>query len=189
MNKLILGVSASLLATGLFGSVSAIAQASNIQAQSGVNSTLIAQAGDQALIGQNRGLLLQNGQTARNIAAKVGAPVSNSGTPSGGNPLQVNQQLILQNRATFISIAKKVGATVPNVDGPGGGDLATQNHQLLLGNRQIVRAIAQKLGVQLPAPPQLSGSMVQQNNQLLLGNRNALQAIAGKVGAAVAPAQ
>jgi hypothetical protein len=180
MSKLIVGLSASLLASGLLGGYSEFAQ------PPAANNTIVSQANEQTLIQQNRDLLLKNGQTAKNIAAKLGAAVSKDAAPSGSNPLQVNQQLILQNRAIFTSIATKVGATVPSVAGPGSGDLAAQNHQLLLGNRQIVRAIAEKLGVKLPAPPELSGSMVQKNNALLQANRNALGAIAGKVGATVA---
>jgi hypothetical protein len=180
MSKLIVGFTATLLASGLLGSSGQLVQPPT------ANNAIIAQANEQTLIQQNRDLLLKNGQTAKNIAAKVGAAASNEAAPSGSNPLQVNQQLILQNRAIFTSIATKVGATVPSVAGPGSGDLAAENHKLLLGNRQIVRAIAEKLGVKLPAPPELSGSMVQKNNTLLQGNGKALGAIAAKVGATVA---
>ncbi|TAG75609.1 MAG: hypothetical protein EAZ23_02560 [Oscillatoriales cyanobacterium] len=167
MSKLIVGFTATLLASGLLGSSGQLVQPPTI------NNTIITQANEQTLIQQNRDLLVKNGQTAKNIAAKVGAAASKDAAPSGSNPLQVNQQLILQNRAIFTSIATKVGATVPSV-------------KLLLGNRQIVRAIAEKLGVKLPAPPELSGSMVQKNNTLLQGNGKALAAIAAKVGATVA---
>ncbi|TAF51375.1 MAG: hypothetical protein EAZ60_26315 [Oscillatoriales cyanobacterium] len=109
MSKLIVGLTASLLASGLLGSSGQIVEPPT------TNNAIVAQANEQTLIQQNRDLLLKNGQTAKNIAAKVGAPASKDAAPSGSNPLQVNQQLILQNRAIFTSIATKVGATVPSV--------------------------------------------------------------------------
>ena len=105
MSKLIVGLTAGLLATGLFGSTGEF-----VQPPAG-NNIIVAQANEQAIIQENRALLLQNRQTAKNIATKLGAAVSNDAAPSGSNALQVNQQLILQNRATFTSIAQKVGAT------------------------------------------------------------------------------
>ena len=181
MPNLMVGAETSLLGTRWDNSEIAIAP-EEIHQDSRFNPIPIAQAKAQAWSQKNHYLLLQEYQTAKNIAAQLGVVVKDEPIPTGSNLLQINRQLIGLNRATYISIVNKLGAIMPN-PGPICGDLVTQNHLLLLGNRRILWAIAQKLRTPLPPLPQLSGIMAEQNYQMLLGNLRALEAIALKVDA------
>ena len=181
MPKFMVGADTSLLGNQWENRGIAIAP-EEVQKHSSFNPKPIAQAKAQAWSQKNHYLLLQEHQTAKNIAAQLGVTISHEPIPTDINLLQINGQLIWLNRAIYISIVNKLGAVMPN-PGPICGDLVTQNHLLLLGNRRILWAIAQTLKIALPPLPQLCGIMAEQNYQMLLGNLCALEVIAVKVDA------
>jgi hypothetical protein len=143
---------------------------------------MISQADQSALVKKNRELLITNGDLARKIAAKIGAPVAPLSMPTTGTPLEQNQSLILQNQAVFKAIAVKVGATVPALPAVTGADIAEKNHNLLLQNKSIVVATLKKLDIPPAAPVELTGTFVDKNHTLLVGNGKAMAKIAAKLG-------
>lgn len=185
INKFIVGVGFSVLATGFLSPATTLATMSGIKQQSSSDQVLLAQATNQAaLIAQNASLLASNQALALKILAKVkGKAPALAPVPASAAPLVRNQIAILNNRLIFSAIAAAVKATVGTIPPKSTStDVAIQNASLLLGNRVIVRAIATKLGVTLPAPLTPVGSGPQQVNTLLKGNQAALLLIAAKVG-------
>lgn len=164
-------------------------QTGNQTQQPNINQTPLTQTNQQALIWQNCALLLQNCQTIKNIAAKLGIAVTNDPDPSGKNLLEVKQQLGWQNQSILINIGKNLGVLTPTLSIPDDTDIVTQNHLLLLGNGLIVWALASSLRINMSPTQPLSGSIIEQNHQLLLANLNGLEAIAYKLGATPAPNQ
>lgn len=195
INKLIVGVSLSVLTSGFLSPVSAIAKTfgthDQLSMKTSSDATLLAQGtSEDALIAENRALLISNQALALQILAKAGGIAPRlTPIPANAAPLAANQIRILNNRAIFLAIARKLGATVPALPPISGSpNIAAQNVSLLLGNRLVVRAIATKIAATLPAPVTPTGSPVQQVNQLLRANRAALFIIARKLGVPNLPA-
>ena len=175
-NNLMAGVGASLLASELLSLRDALGQTS-------INQSLPAQANEEALIGKNCVVLLQNCLILQKIGDKIGTQVSNHRFAADRDLLEVKQQLIWQTRSILIGIAQKLGVLIPNLPNAGSSDLVTQNHLLLLGNRLIVWAIASSLRINIPVGEILHGNIFEQNYQLLLANQKTLKAIALQLGA------
>ena len=95
---------------------------------------------------QNQVLILQNQETFKAIAEKVGATVPALSKPGGSDVAEQNHNLLLQNRQIVVAIASKIGVTLaapPSLS----GSFAEKNHTLLLGNKASLTKIAEKLGV------------------------------------------
>jgi hypothetical protein len=95
---------------------------------------------------QNQILILQNQETFKAIAEKVGATVPALSKPAGSDTAEQNHNLLLQNRQIVVAIANKTGVTLaapPTLS----GSFVAKNHTLLLGNKASLTKIAEKLGV------------------------------------------
>lgn len=96
---------------------------------------------------QNQILILQNQETFKAIAEKVGATVPALSKPAGSSDTaEQNHNLLLQNRQIVVAIAGKIGVTLaapPSLS----GSFVQKNHTLLLGNKASLTKIAEKLGV------------------------------------------
>jgi hypothetical protein len=95
---------------------------------------------------QNQVLILQNQETFKGIAEKVGATVPSLAKPSGGDIAEQNHNLLLQNRQIVVAIAQKIGVTLaapPELT----GSFVEKNHKLLLGNKASLTKIGEKLNV------------------------------------------
>jgi hypothetical protein len=95
---------------------------------------------------QNQVLIMQNQETFKSIAEKVGATVPALSKPGGSDVPEQNHNLLLQNRQIVVAIAQKIGVTLaapPELT----GSFTEKNHKLLLGNKASLTKIAEKLNV------------------------------------------
>jgi hypothetical protein len=94
---------------------------------------------------QNLVLILQNQETFKAIATKVGASVPDLGSVDGSDQAEKNHKTLLQNKSIVVGILKKLGIA------PAGAELkgtfVEKNHTLLVGNGKALAKIADKLGV------------------------------------------
>lgn len=100
-------------------------------------------AGD--VLQQNLFLILQNQETFRLIAAKVGATAAPAGAVEGADQSEKNHSILQTNRKIVGQILKKLGITPtpPTLT----GTFEEKNVTLLMGNRKALDKIAAKLGV------------------------------------------
>jgi hypothetical protein len=100
-------------------------------------------AGD--IFQQNLFLILQNQDTFRAIAAKVGATAAPAGAVEGADRSAKNHSILLTNKKIVGAILKKLGITPtpPTLT----GTFEEKNVTLLMGNRKALDKIAEKLGV------------------------------------------
>jgi hypothetical protein len=100
-------------------------------------------AGD--IFQQNLFLILQNQDTFRAIAAKVGAGAAPAGAVEGADQSARNHSILLTNKKIVGAILKKLGITPtpPTLT----GTFEEKNVTLLMGNRKALDKIAAKLGV------------------------------------------
>lgn len=100
-------------------------------------------AGD--IFEQNRFLILQNQDTFRAIAAKVGATAAPAGAVEGADPSERNHSILQTNKKIVGAILKKLGITPtpPTLT----GTFEEKNRTLLVGNGKALAKIAAKLGV------------------------------------------
>jgi hypothetical protein len=100
-------------------------------------------AGD--VLQQNLFLILQNQDTFRAIAAKVGAGAAPAGAVEGADQSAKNHSILLTNKKIVGAILKKLGITPtpPTLT----GTFEEKNVTLLMGNRKALDKIAEKLGV------------------------------------------
>jgi hypothetical protein len=100
-------------------------------------------AGD--IFQQNLFLILQNQDTFRAIAAKVGAGAAPAGAVEGADQSAKNHSILLTNKKIVGAILKKLGITPtpPTLT----GTFEEKNVTLLMGNRKALDKIAAKLGV------------------------------------------
>jgi hypothetical protein len=100
-------------------------------------------AGD--IFQQNLFLILQNQDTFRAIAAKVGATAAPAGAVEGADQSAKNHSILLTNKKIVGQILKKLGITPtpPTLT----GTFEEKNVTLLMGNRKALDKIAAKLGV------------------------------------------
>ncbi len=95
---------------------------------------------------QNESLILQNQETFKAIAKKVGATIPGLPSASASDQAEKNHQLLLQNRTIVVAILKKLG--IPPAPPPTlTGTFVDKNHTLLVGNGKALSKIAAKLGV------------------------------------------
>ena len=95
---------------------------------------------------QNQILILQNQETFKAIAEKVGATVPSLEAISATDLPEKNHGLLLQNRSIVVGILKKIGiapATPPTLT----GTFVEKNNVLLKGNAATLAKIAAKYGV------------------------------------------
>ena len=94
---------------------------------------------------QNLFLILQNQDTFRAIAAKVGASAAPAGAVEGADQSAKNHSILQTNRKIVGAILKKLGITPtpPTLT----GTFEEKNVTLLMGNRKALDKIAAKLGV------------------------------------------
>jgi hypothetical protein len=94
---------------------------------------------------QNLFLILQNQDTFRAIAAKVGATAAPAGAVEGADQSAKNHSILLTNKKIVGQILKKLGITPtpPTLT----GTFEEKNVTLLMGNRKALDKIAEKLGV------------------------------------------
>jgi hypothetical protein len=94
---------------------------------------------------QNLFLILQNQDTFRAIAAKVGASAAPAGAVEGADQSARNHSILLTNKKIVGAILKKLGITPtpPTLT----GTFEEKNVTLLMGNRKALDKIAAKLGV------------------------------------------
>lgn len=94
---------------------------------------------------QNLFLILQNQDTFRAIAAKVGATAAPAGPVEGEDQSAKNHSILLTNKKIVGAILKKLGITPtpPTLT----GTFEEKNVTLLMGNRKALDKIAAKLGV------------------------------------------
>jgi hypothetical protein len=95
---------------------------------------------------QNQILILQNQETFKAIAEKVGATVPALSKPAGSEVAEQNHNLLLQNRQIVVAIASKIGVTLAAPPALS-GSFVEKNHTLLVGNKASLTKIAEKLGV------------------------------------------
>jgi hypothetical protein len=96
---------------------------------------------------QNQILILQNQDTFRAIAAKVGAKAPPAGAVEGADQAAKNHSILLINKKIVGAILAKLGITpTPPVLK---GTFVEKNHTLLLANGAALVKIADKLGVAL----------------------------------------
>jgi pyruvate/2-oxoglutarate dehydrogenase complex dihydrolipoamide acyltransferase (E2) component len=127
---------ALLIANGAF--------ARKIAAHIGVDATAgTPPAGD--IHQQNLFLILQNQNTFRAIAEKVGATAAPAGAVEGADQSEKNHSILLTNKKIVGAILKKLGITPtpPTLT----GTFEEKNVTLLVGNRKALDKIAAKLGV------------------------------------------
>jgi pyruvate/2-oxoglutarate dehydrogenase complex dihydrolipoamide acyltransferase (E2) component len=100
-------------------------------------------AGD--IFQQNLFLILQNQDTFRAIAAKIGATAAPAGAVEGADQSAKNHSILLTNKKIVGQILKKLGITPtpPTLT----GTFEEKNVTLLMGNRKALDKIAEKLGV------------------------------------------
>ena len=100
-------------------------------------------AGD--IFQQNLFLILQNQDTFRAIAAKVGATAAPAGAVEGADQSAKNHSILLTNKKIVGAILKKLGITPtpPTLT----GTFEEKNVTLLMGNRKALDKIAEKLSV------------------------------------------
>jgi hypothetical protein len=127
---------ALLIANGIF--------ARKIAAHIGIESTPAAPP-DGDVFKQNLFLILQNQDTFRAIAAKVGATAAPAGAVEGADQSAKNHSILLTNKKIVGAILKKLGITPtpPTLT----GTFEEKNVTLLMGNRKALDKIAAKLGV------------------------------------------
>ena len=94
---------------------------------------------------QNLFLILQNQDTFRAIAEKVGATAAPAGAVEGADQSAKNHSILLTNKKIVGQILKKLGITPtpPTL----AGTFEEKNVTLLMGNRKALDKIAAKLGV------------------------------------------
>jgi pyruvate/2-oxoglutarate dehydrogenase complex dihydrolipoamide acyltransferase (E2) component len=94
---------------------------------------------------QNLFLILQNQNTFRAIAEKVGATAAPAGAVEGADQSAKNHSILQTNRKIVGQILKKLGITPtpPTLT----GIFEEKNVTLLMGNRKALDKIAEKLGV------------------------------------------
>jgi pyruvate/2-oxoglutarate dehydrogenase complex dihydrolipoamide acyltransferase (E2) component len=94
---------------------------------------------------QNLFLILQNQDTFRAIAEKVGATAAPAGAVEGADQSAKNHSILLTNKKIVGAILKKLGITPtpPTLT----GTFEEKNVTLLMGNRKALDKIAAKLGV------------------------------------------
>ena len=94
---------------------------------------------------QNLFLILQNQDTFRAIAEKVGATAAPAGAVEGADQSAKNHSILLTNKKIVGQILKKLGITPtpPTLT----GTFEEKNVTLLMGNRKALDKIAAKLGV------------------------------------------
>jgi pyruvate/2-oxoglutarate dehydrogenase complex dihydrolipoamide acyltransferase (E2) component len=94
---------------------------------------------------QNLFLILQNQDTFRAIAAKVGATAAPAGAVEGADQSEKNHSILLTNKKIVGAILKKLGITPtpPTLT----GSFEEKNVTLLMGNRKALDKIAEKLSV------------------------------------------
>jgi pyruvate/2-oxoglutarate dehydrogenase complex dihydrolipoamide acyltransferase (E2) component len=127
---------ALLIANGIF--------ARKIAAHLGIESSpKEPPAGD--VFQQNLFLILQNQDTFRAIAAKVGATAAPAGAVEGADQSAKNHSILLTNKKIVGAILKKLAITPtpPTLT----GTFEEKNVTLLMGNRKALDKIAEKLGV------------------------------------------
>jgi hypothetical protein len=107
--------------------------------------TNAADAPDGDVFQQNLFLILQNQNTFRSIAAKVGATAAPAGAVEGADQSEKNHSILLTNKKIVGAILKKLGIT-PNPPTLT-GTFEEKNVTLLMGNRKALDKIAEKLGV------------------------------------------
>jgi hypothetical protein len=100
-------------------------------------------AGD--IFQQNLFLIVQNQDTFRAIAAKIGAGAAPAGAVEGVDQSAKNHSILLTNKKIVGAILKKLGITPtpPTLT----GTFEEKNVALLMGNRKALDKIAEKLGV------------------------------------------
>ena len=127
---------ALLVANGAF--------ARKILAHLGVESTPAAPP-DGDVFQKNLFLILQNQDTFRAIAEKVGATAAPAGAVEGADQSAKNHSILLTNKKICGQILKKLGITPtpPTLT----GTFEEKNVALLVGNRKALDKIAAKLGV------------------------------------------
>ena len=94
---------------------------------------------------QNLFLILQNQDTFRAIAAKIGASAAPAGAVERADQSEKNHSILLTNKKIVGQILKKLGITPtpPTLT----GTFEEKNVTLLMGNRKALDKIAAKLGV------------------------------------------
>jgi hypothetical protein len=94
---------------------------------------------------QNKVLILQNQDTFRAIAAKIGAKAPPSDAVEGATQSEKNHSILLINKKIVGAILKKLGITPtpPTLV----GTAEEKNNLLLVGNGKALVKIADKLGV------------------------------------------
>ena len=94
---------------------------------------------------QNLFLILQNQDTFRAIAAKIGASAAPAGAVEGADQSEKNHSILQTNKKIVGQILKKLGITPtpPTLT----GTFEEKNVALLMGNRKALDKIAAKLGV------------------------------------------
>jgi hypothetical protein len=100
---------------------------------------------DGDIFQQNLFLILQNQDTFRAIAVKVGATAAPAGAVEGPDQSAKNHSILLTNKKICGQILKKLGITPtpPTLT----GTWEEKNVTLLMGNRKALDKIAAKLGV------------------------------------------
>jgi hypothetical protein len=100
---------------------------------------------DGDIFQQNLFLILQNQNTFRAIAAKIGAGAAPAGAVEGADQSEKNHSILLTNKKIVGAILKKLGITPtpPTLT----GTFEEKNVTLLVGNRKALDKIAAKLGV------------------------------------------
>ncbi len=100
---------------------------------------------DGDIFQQNLFLILQNQDTFRAIAVKVGATAAPAGAVEGPDQSAKNHSILLTNKKICGQILKKLGIepTPPKLT----GTWEEKNVTLLMGNRKALDKIAAKLGV------------------------------------------
>jgi hypothetical protein len=95
---------------------------------------------------QNESLILQNQETFKAIATKVGATVPDLPSASASDQAEKNHQLLLQNRAIMLAVLQKLG--IPPAKAPElTGTFVDKNNKLLIANGKALAKIAAKLGM------------------------------------------
>jgi hypothetical protein len=95
---------------------------------------------------QNQVLIMQNQETFKAIAMKVGATVPTLEDISATDIAEKNHKLLLQNRSIVVGILTKLGIT-PAAPPTLTGTFVEKNNVLLKGNAAALGKIAAKLGV------------------------------------------
>jgi pyruvate/2-oxoglutarate dehydrogenase complex dihydrolipoamide acyltransferase (E2) component len=100
---------------------------------------------DGDIFQKNLFLILQNQDTFRAIAEKVGATAAPAGAVEGADQSAKNHSILLTNKKIVGQILKKLGITPtpPTLT----GTFEEKNVTLLMGNRKALDKIAAKLGV------------------------------------------